>query len=188
VRKSWAIALLTLLALFAVYWFVYGSPQDLQPGSIRVIRWQDIPAIDADGHLQVPEPDKLLAVVEIHTSENLAAFSTSHFRSGLYVHWFLCATNTTISEGFNLVYGTTGRVSFGEPRMPSKIGYYHVYLALNSSDIPSFSKYNLLETPQDVCVVLVPDTEFGFGHTTNVVRLTKSELLNAISSRAGLKP
>jgi hypothetical protein len=133
---GFAAALLVLITSALI--FVLQSPQDLSVISLQVIRWNGIPAIDEP--YNPAEPHKLLVVVRFRTSTNLAKFGHNFWYKGLYVHASLCQTDKRISEGFNLVYDQSGRLGFGErSSQNSTKSEYHLYLALQSSNIPTFA-------------------------------------------------
>lgn len=176
---------IALLLAVAVTVVVFGmqSPQDLQVNSLRVIQWLEVPTADLTN--RSAEPHKLLAVVGIQTATDLASFAHNSWYKGLYVRATLCQSGTKISEGFNLVYDRSGRVGFGaDNHQISNMRNYHLYVALQSSNIPGFTRYDLLKNPEDVCLALVPEApNFGSGPSTNVIRLSRTDLQNALAHR-----
>ncbi len=178
--KAIGVAAILLLGavLAAVIWL--RPPQDLTVESVQVVRWSQMTA--ADGPASPAEPDKLLAVVRFATAGDLAALGHDFWYRGLYARASLCGSGKTISEGFNLVFGRSGRISFGD-RHPGGAGPpdYHVYVALQSSDIAGFSRYDLVKSPEDICLRLEPDApEYGHGPSTNVMRIPRAALLAAL--------
>jgi hypothetical protein len=174
-------AIVTMLAAFSMWTFWPKSPRDLHITEIRIVRRIEVPRSDEPG--KVSDPSQLLAIVRFQSSADLASLANNFVYQGLYAHYFLCRSRERISEGTNLIFDQFGRISFGESGAHgSTAPKYHVYLALWSSGIPGFGTYNLKKNPEDVCLVLVPESpEFGEGPKTNILRITQGNLMSALA-------
>jgi hypothetical protein len=182
--KKIALPIIAAAALLALGLWMYWPrpPQDLRITGIKIIRKTDVPGLDEP--TPPSEPSLPVAVVRFQTSSDLAGLADNFLYQGLYARYALCRSRTKISEGTNLVFDQFGRISFGESGDHGSVTKeYHVYLDLRSVGIPGFSKYDLLKNPEDVCLVLVPEsTEFGGGTKTNVLRITRESLKSALAS------
>lgn len=184
IRQILIVLTAIVLILLVAGYLEFRSPHDLEIASVRVITWASVPLRDEPGG--AAEPKKLLLDVEFRTSRDLASFAHSFVYQGLYVHAWDCDTGVRISEGFNLVYDRLGRISFGRrSRLPDKEENYHVYISLQSSNIPGFSNYDLTRQPTNVCFALVPDMpDWGFGPPTNTLRVEKSQIAKLVLGQA----
>jgi len=182
----WKVAglILTAVLLAAVGLLMYWlrSPQDLQITGIQMVRRIEVPRSDEPG--RASDPSLPLVVIRFRSSSDLASLANNFIYQGLYAHYFLCGSGMRISEGTNLVFDQFGRISFGESSNHDSITKeYHVYLALRSVGIPGFSRYDLVRSPEDVCLMLVPEsTEFGDGVKTNIMRITRRSIKGALLS------
>jgi hypothetical protein len=190
-RKIIVFAAVALVIAATTIYSVWQSPHDLTLKSVEVIRGQDM--LPADGYRGVPEAYEPMALVRFNTTANLAKFGMNYWYAGVFVETYLCrgGSNAVISKGFSLVFDELGGMSLYQKEAQRTGRHeYHIYVQLRSQGRHAkpgdagAMRYDLVEDPEDVCFVLVPNFSFvGHWPPTNEVVIPKDVLARAIERR-----